>query len=82
MTGLSSGADVGGGGGRGAGPPRPPQGHAGGRPPPGGGGGGGVGGVFAGRAGQRSAPDSAQAGARSREQVSAIRFFWGELLLV
>ncbi|WP_157115150.1 DUF2637 domain-containing protein [Nocardia niwae] len=33
-------------------------------------------------AAHRSAPDDAQAGARTREQVSAIRFFWGELLLV
>ncbi|WP_280490193.1 DUF2637 domain-containing protein [Nocardia farcinica] len=33
-------------------------------------------------AAHHNAPDSAQAGIRAREQVSAIRFFWSELLLV
>ncbi|MFD0362727.1 DUF2637 domain-containing protein [Nocardia sp. GCM10030253] len=33
-------------------------------------------------AAHRSAPDDAPTGARTPEEVSAIRFFWGELLLV
>ncbi|WP_280263624.1 DUF2637 domain-containing protein [Nocardia abscessus] len=33
-------------------------------------------------AAHRSAPDSAQGGARTPEEASAVRFFWGELLLV
>ncbi|BDT95955.1 hypothetical protein IFM12275_59310 [Nocardia sputorum] len=33
-------------------------------------------------AAHRSAPDSAQGGVRTPEEASAVRFFWGELLLV
>ncbi|WP_280254684.1 DUF2637 domain-containing protein [Nocardia wallacei] len=38
--------------------------------------------VRSGEAAHRSAPADAQGGARTAEEIAAIRFFWGELLLV